>query len=220
MKLLTWYKNFSFSCVLLGMLFYSIHVFIESIFISPSSNALVQPWVLLLTAKYNYFEMSSGTLFGAAFGYHFKQAIIAEKSVAPYVYAGISLVIFSLILAFEMGDIRRIMIWPKGLDLWTWPLYLGLVIVTVSFFYVYSTTWKIQKWAAISSNIVALIGILAFPVFFGHELVRPLAELGYAFGVPLALPISLLLFLGVIGYMVFRLHRIYFGKTMPGRVDF
>jgi acyl carrier protein len=212
LKILTRYANFSFACLFMAALFYSCHLIIDAANLPPSQNPFVQPWILLLTAKYNYLEMSSGVLVGAAVGNWIRDEVVNGKSLRPFAFSGLLLIFLAVVIAHEMGELSQWLVWPKGLSLWTWPLYLGFVLICIAVLYSHLKKENSTGWVNTGFNIVSIIGILAFPVFIGHEMVRPLARLLNALGVPFGLAISLTLFFCSFSYFIYRLYTMYFGK--------
>jgi len=68
LKLITKVENITYAALQLALVFFAIHLFIEVLKIPPSNNGLIQAGVLLLTTKYNYFEMMAGLSTGVAIG--------------------------------------------------------------------------------------------------------------------------------------------------------
>ena len=212
LKILTRTNSFGLSCLTMALACYSLHLWLDSLAIPPSENPLLQHFVLLLTAKYNYLEMSSGMLLGAAAGNWIRLAVQERRSLNGIALVGALLVAVSVILSFEMGDSRLWTRWPKGLYLWTWPLYLGCVLMGIAFVQTYITTRNLRGPLDVGVKLISIIGILAFPFFIAHEIVAPFRDLLAGLGVPMALPISLALFFIGMGYLVGRLYRFYYGK--------
>ncbi|MFV8781079.1 phosphopantetheine-binding protein [Microbulbifer sp. SA54] len=214
LRVLRLFSAFSMTCLSFSCAFYCLHLAIDSTEIAPSQNALVQPWILLLTAKYNYLEMSAGVLLGAAIGNSLKHSIERGDSLAPYAHAGALLILLSVIISVETGEYVRWFDWPKGLYLWTWPFYLGCILLGTVGIFNYLCRKQSSEVGPLDSSlqILSVIGILAFPLFIGHELVRPLAELITAMGVPAGLALSMTAFFGLSLYMGQKLYTIYFGS--------
>ncbi|WP_428243563.1 AMP-binding protein [Gynuella sp.] len=214
LKALTRQQNFGLSCLAAATLFYSIHLLIDAQNIAPSSNPLIQPFVLLLTAKYNYFEMSTGVMLGAAAGNWIRETIIQKGSLKLFGISGVLLALWSIILSYELNQLSLWFIWPKGMFLWTWPFYLGVSILAITGVYRYATSLHTQGWFDILIKILVAVGGLAFPIFIAHELVMPIKNLLISIGIPGALPIVIILFFCSVGYMVHRMYRIQFGGNL------
>ncbi|WP_226664667.1 phosphopantetheine-binding protein [Microbulbifer aggregans] len=214
LRVLRLFSAFSMTCLTVACVFYFCHLAIDATEITPSSNALIQPWILLLTAKYNYLEMSAGVLAGAAIGNALKHSIERGDSLAPYAHSGALLVLLSIIISLETGEYVRWFDWPKGLYLWTWPFYLGCILLGTVGIYNYLCRKKSSEDGIADSilRILSVVGILAFPLFIGHELVRPTAQLITALGAPMGLAISMTAFFALSLYMGQKLYAIYFGS--------
>lgn len=189
---------------------YAAHILVGLLDIRPSSNGLLQYLNLQLTAKYNYFEMSAGVFAGLILGRFirlFEGGI--DRLVQLLLKACLVLVFFAVILAFEMGHLDLWLQWPKPLYVWSWVLYLGLVCGLLA------ATLRLADSEGsgtlkVLMNIVACVGLLAFPMFIGHELVLPLKSVLGLLGVPFALLISVGLFMLLAGLAIRHLYRIYY----------
>ncbi|AJQ92806.1 phosphopantetheine-binding protein [Gynuella sunshinyii] len=212
LRALTWKLNFSYSCLIAALLFYTTHLVIDAIQISPSNNPLIQPFILLLTAKYNYFEMSAGVMLGAAVGNWIRNTIVREGSLKLFGMAGLLLIGLAVILSYEQGQFSFWFIWPKGMFLWTWPFYLGVVIIGITGVYRYATSQHTHGWFDTFIKVLVVVGVLAFPIFIAHELVMPLKDLLTAMRVPGAFPLTIILFFTAVAYMVKRLYQVQFGS--------
>jgi acyl-coenzyme A synthetase/AMP-(fatty) acid ligase len=212
MKLLTFRGSFELNALLAAVLLYLCHIFIEQASISPSESVFIQPWILLITAKYNYFEMTSGVMLGIVIGCWFKQSINNGEKRDHLIYIGVLLIISSFIISLEMQHIHLWLIWPKGLFLWSWLFYVGITLFLIKIVYTFTTSelYSHNRYLNICFNIVSIIGILAFPLFIGHELVIPLANILRDIGISLGLLISLMLFFLFAGYLLRKIYRHYY----------
>ena len=204
--------DFGFKSLLLAAVLYLIHVIVDEFTIMPSKNPFIQPFVLLLTAKFNYFEMSAGALMGAAFGHWFRLDIVKRVLLGKYIALGLASVLIGVVMSIELQQTHLWFKWPKGIYLWSWPLYLGLVLLVLSASYSYLQRMAKQKKESIALNVVSIIGVLAFPLFIVHEMVLPLKRALEGFGVPGSLPIAMGLFLVFTVYMTHHIYRLYFSK--------
>lgn len=189
---------------------YSLHVWVDWVELEPSENPLVQPLILIITAKYNYLEMFAGTLIGAAFGWSYRESVLRDESMRGFIVLGLALAIFSIPLSFEVGSAHRWWVWPKGLYLWTWTFYLGLCMTAVG-----ALTASLNRGSGQTGgllNAVSIVGILAFPLFVAHRLVIPIQNVLQSYGIPGALLISMSIFLLASGWSVRRLYLLYFTR--------
>jgi hypothetical protein len=200
------------ACLTASLVCFSIHIVIDDwIEPTPSSNPFVQPVILLLTAKYNYFEMTAGALLGAAAGDWLRRHIIDSEDLRPMWMTGVLLACFSVLLSWEMGDFRYWLVWPKGLFLWSWFFYFACVILGIAATFSWLRRQEDVGRHSTLARTLSIVGVLAFPLFVMHEMVRPLRDLLAALGVPLSLGVSLTLFFSIMGLLVLKLYRLYFG---------
>lgn len=198
----------SFSLIAAAL--YSLHVWVDSVEIAASDNPLLQPLILIVTAKYNYLEMFAGAMIGAAFGYSYRNAVLNGESMRGFIALGIGLAALSVPISIEVGTAHRWFDWPKGLFLWTWPLYLGGCMTAVG-----ALTAALNRGngeTGLLLNVVSVVGILAFPLFVAHRLVVPFRDVLAAYGVPGALVISMSIFLLASAWSVRRIYALYFAK--------
>lgn len=215
MRFLSWRLSFSIACLVGATALYSLHLYIMHTGIEPSSNALIQPWVLLFTAKYNYPEMFAGVLLGAAVGNWYRTKIENGGQVNDFIVSGVLLIVLSVLISIETQQARYWFIWPKGMFLWSWPCYLGMVMIILALTHRYLIRFDVNthRGTGFALKITSIVGIMAFPFFIGHELVLPLVDLLRYYGIPGAIPLSLIVFFAVASVFMKRLYRLYFGRT-------
>jgi len=212
-KIITHFKNHGLACIVLALFSYSAHLVIVAINIPASTNPVVQHLILLFTSQYNYFEMTAGALLGTAFGIWIKESISRGASLSIFLWVGLALIGFSLVIASEMNELSLFVVWPKIPSLWSWPLYLGMVLVMICGAY-YIVETVTHGWSLRLVNTISTIGVLAFPLFLTHQMVIPLKNVLYNIGIPLALPISILLYAGLSIYLISRVNKVYFGSSL------
>jgi len=202
-------KNITYAALQISAACFAIHILIESLAIPPSENGLIQAGVLLLTTKYNYFEMMSGMAIGMAIGNWIRENLNRIGDYRQISILGILLVALSIVLCWEMGDWELLMVWPKGMTIWSWILYTGLVCII---WFVCFSQIQVQSGRVLAflKNVLCCVGMLAFPMFIGHELVIPLKDVFVATGVPLALPLSMGLFLTAAYLSIYKMYAIYY----------
>lgn len=208
-----WQVSLSQKFLALAVVLYCAHLAFAQAEIPSSESPWLQPFVLALTAKYNYFELFAGSLVGAAFGHSFRESTLRSESLGGYALGGGALVAFSIGLSFEMGSADMWFIWPKGLYLWSWSFYVGLVMLTVAG--VGSYLRQAGRQPGFVANLLSVVGILAFPLFVTHELVLPLRGMLQAWGVPGSLGIAVLLFFATGAWMLRHLYRLYYSSDLP-----
>lgn len=182
------------SCILFSAVSYSIYYFIAQPLGELKTSGLMELLKLVLTAKYSYFSMVAGSLLGMSIGILLRNK--SEKLNNTLIQGGIALLLIAFILADTAGKSTMWFIWPKPIMIWDWVFYFGVVLILI---FVFSKL--INKYN--ESNIIlkfiyqmlAITGILAFPLFITHELVLPIKFiLEYHFslgGISLLIPITL-----------------------------
>jgi hypothetical protein len=158
--------------------------------------------------------MSSGAMFGAALGVWFRAYIKSHNNLGATAPIGVLLIIFSIILSHEMGTSGSWFEWPKPLYLWSWVLYLGVIIISINTLFYFIKNDNLSRPVESALNIAATIGTMAFPIFIGHELVLPLKSVLLWINIPFPLTISLLLFFIPTIFYTYKLYHIYYGKSM------
>jgi acyl-coenzyme A synthetase/AMP-(fatty) acid ligase len=167
---------------------------------------------ILATAKYGFFRMTGYVMVGVAIGYLFRTHHNDPGLVRKLVVSGCTLAILGFLLAFEarpgamfedVGQVRP----------WHLMIYAGAATLILAGF-----CWlnrpggeKLPRWLVVLNGFAIASGILALPIFVGHELVIPLKNLLVLWGLPgpLALLIPLAAFLGLLAWGYVRLLRFF-----------
>lgn len=210
LKLLLKFKHFWIPCLVTSLMFYFIHLLIKIDPPQPSTNPFVQTGILLLTGRYNYFVMTAGVLLGLAVGQAIRTEAIKGLPIR-LLSSGLLLVSFAILLSYESGNINYWFTWPKQSFTWTvwyWMFYAGLTLIALSA--VNRVNLTENRVSQVCIQWLSIIGIVAFPLFIGHELVIPLKDTLEALQVVGALPISLLLFFLFSGFLVRKIYRAYY----------
>ena len=213
LKWLTARRSLWASCLALAGVMYGLHLAVMAWHPAPSENPIVQTGILLITAKFNYFEMTTGVLVGVAAGHWLRTLIVEDKPLGATAWSGLLLMMLGVLVSVEMGFGRSWFQWPKPMHVYTWIFYAGAVMCAVPLVYALAIRANAHRLVSRSLNVLSVIGILAFPIFIGHELVIPLKDLLVAWGIPAALPISMALFIAAIGYLIMRVYRIYYATS-------
>ena len=172
-----------------------IHEILVALFADASPNAVLEFIKITFTAKYGYFRMTGFVMVGVAIGWLFRRYHREPDVIRDMVLYGLALMALGLV-----GVIQDRSATP-GLDfdnvyLWHLSIYAGAaLLVLVGFAWTNragGVTTQPLKWL----NAFAIAsGILALPIFVGHELIWALKQLSDALGVPDA--IGLLVLLGI-----------------------
>lgn len=176
-----WFKFISYSkhtvslCFLLAISLYSIHVLFISNLSVLNTQGVLELLKLMLTGKYAYFLMLSGTIAGVGVGIYCVRALKDKKGLANFTFIGISCIILGLILT---SHVENPVPWTKEVStnyLWRWILYFGVILIFVAIL-----EQLLAKYNSYTVNVkfifqfFSVIGTLAFPIFVLHEMVIPL----------------------------------------------
>ena len=104
--------------------------------------------------------------------------------------------------------------WPGDtVQSWKWLFYFGVcVLLLVGMDRLLNYYHRMPSVAARLLNVLACFGLLAFPLFVMHKLVLPIKDLLEVVGLSgvLAVGLSMGLFVGLSGYMLYRSYRLQF----------
>ncbi|HWA38233.1 MAG TPA: AMP-binding protein [Burkholderiales bacterium] len=192
---------------------YVVHLLFEAYPPAPSQNPFAQTLILILTTKFNYFEMTAGVMLGLPVGVWLRRATAEPAAIARLVPIGVLLMASSVALSAEMNELPLWLVWPKGLYLWMWPCYAGAVLILVALVHRHVAAGVDGRWTGMFWNVLAVTGLLAFPLFIGQDFLLPLRDVLVAAGAPKGLLISVLLFFAAWTYLTVRVYRVYFAGT-------
>ncbi|WP_421972090.1 AMP-binding protein [Pseudoalteromonas sp. SSM20] len=199
-------KSSELKLLLLASVFYGIHTVISTVGITPSENPFIQMGILLLTAKYNYFEMSAWVLLGLYVG----SLLIKKSNIISgdaLIFLGSLLIILAISMSFQLEQQALWLIFPKVTPWWGWLFYFGSTLLLLKL--TFSILSK-QTIPGLLTKLFAATGVLAFPLFISHAMVIPLKNVLSGLGIPMALSIAMSLFLLFYVYMYRKVSKFYF----------
>ncbi len=173
-------------------------------------GGILELFKVLLTAKYGFFRMSGFVMIGVAIGYMYRAHHKTPGIAQHLALAGVTSISFGFFTLYKvqpevfMDGFGRVLPWHL-------MIYAGAALLILSGFSVLNRAGG----AAVSRPLQTLnafaiaSGILALPIFVGHEIVIPAKDLLTNLGLPegLALIAMLGLFLGALGWGYIRLFR-------------
>ncbi len=174
---------------------------------------LIELIKLLFTAKFSYFNMTSGVMIGVALGIALrsKQFILRRPAA---IALGFMAMLGAWWLSALCGETDLWLVWPAHqVQAWKWLGYIGICLWLMAatdrglnFYH------RMPKPAVMPLNLVACAGLLAFPMFVLHELVLPTKNILAALGLPsaLALGVPMTLFCVGGGYLFYKSYRMQF----------
>ncbi|QEW06246.1 AMP-binding protein [Nitrincola iocasae] len=139
---------------------------------------------LLFSAKYAYFQMLSGSLLGMAVGltmFRCKQTFSDLSYLFP---VGAVLLLLGIVLSIHQTGVDNWFVWPVSTNfIWRWVSYAGFIMILIAL-----TEWslgyydKLKPVYRLGFQLLAVTGMLAFPIFVLHELVIPLKTILASYG--------------------------------------
>ncbi|WP_052063417.1 AMP-binding protein [Nitrincola sp. A-D6] len=139
---------------------------------------------LLFSAKYAYFQMLSGSLLGMAVGltiFRCKQIFSDLSYLFP---VGAVLLLLGIVMSIHQTGIDSWFVWPVSTNfIWRWLTYAGVVMILIALI-----EWSLGYYDRLKPvyrlgfQLLAVTGMLAFPIFVLHELVIPLKTILASYG--------------------------------------
>lgn len=161
---------------------------------------------LLVAAKYSYFNMACGVFVGMAVGIGLTQReSFSLGGKSALVFAIMSLLI-SVIYSQAANQIDMWTVWPtRMVEGWRWFFYSGAcLLMLVVCDKILNRYHAMHRFSRLSLEILASVGLLAFPLFILHELVLPAKDAMVHAGLPngAGLAIAMGLFLACTAYLL------------------
>jgi acyl-coenzyme A synthetase/AMP-(fatty) acid ligase/surface polysaccharide O-acyltransferase-like enzyme/acyl carrier protein len=167
---------------------------------------------ILLSAKYGYFQMTSYVMIGVAFGLLLRQHH-GWKQLVPHMFAyGAVLIVIGVSMLAETSGFESLSSFDD-LRPWHLVIYAGATLWIVGAFCLLNRAGGPLRGSMMRrvNGFAITSGILALPIFVGHEVVIPAKSLLFNLGVPsrISLIIPLGIFLGGLAILYTRLLKIF-----------
>jgi len=165
------------------------------------TEGVVEFLKLLFVGKYNYFNMSGGVFAGIGFGILLYQSKLDSFTTRQLFVPVILLVCLAMLWSIVMQDFDQWLVWPVSkVQAWRW---VGKLI---------SQSYFNSNFVRVLAEVIACIGVLAFPFFVVHGIVIPLKGLLVYVGVgeTIALLVAVIGFLFGSFLMVKKVHKLHF----------
>ena len=214
-----WFKVISKSsnqvmvCFLFSAASYFIYYFIAEPLGEIKAFGLMELIKLVLTAKYSYFSMASGTLLGISIGITLRRKNNDASKI--FFQSGIAILLISFIFVDSAGRADMWLVWPKAIMIWDWLFYFSIVLLLIHFFTILIRKYNESGFILMFFyQMLSITGILAFPLFITHELVLPIKYiLDYHFSLGnVALLVPMLFFIASAFYLYRKIYKITFCK--------
>ncbi len=211
--LIRWLDLPVFSAVVLAVVCHLLYLNVMQPLGAIPADGIVELAKILVAAKYGYFNMMCGVLLGVALGI----GLLDHKTLLARRGTGILallLIACAVWLSQVVGEQGQWAIWPtRKVEAWRWFFYLGLgLLLLVIFNRLLCDYHRFPRLITGLFQIVAVIGLMAFPFFVMHELVLPVKNILAATGLPnsVALLIAMTAFLVGAFYVIRLGHRFQF----------
>ena len=166
---------------------------------------------LAFCAKYSYFNLIAGAFLGLSLGIYLKHNPEGSKSFSSW---GLLSILIGLITAYHTNSFVLLFTWPlTATYLWGWLIYWGIVML---FYRGMGRLFDLYNTAMIPTRgllqFLSVTGLLAFPLYVGHEIVIPLKGILEALGVYYiyAITIPLVSFLVTFYFLYKRMYEMNF----------
>jgi len=137
---------------------------------------------ITFTAKYGYFRMTGFVMVGMAIGYLFRRHHDAPGLLRDMILAGLVLIAFGGVAVHQsnapLSDFNNVYLWHLA-------IYAGVALLVLSVFVALNRAGGPKNRLINRLNAFAIAsGILALPIFVGHEVIGGLKRLLDALGAP------------------------------------
>lgn len=200
-------------CFVLAIVMYSVHVLVITHLSIYKTEGFIELLKLLLTAKYAYFLMLSGSLAGIGMGVLCNNYLQKKESFSSLYLVGLACVLLGGIISVHVGDLGS---WLRPVStnhVWRWITYFGVILILIASLESLLIKYdEYSAWKRLVLQFFSVIGLLAFPLFVLHEMVIPfkailLTMTGYE---SLSLLVSVSIFLVVTFLMFRKVHKFSF----------
>lgn len=169
---------------------------------------------LLIAAKYSYFNMACGVFVGLAIGIGLTQKKSFSLSSRPALVFAILCLMISVAYSQAVHQLNMWLIWPtKMVEGWRWFFYTGTcLLMLICCDRILNNYHCMNRFGRQMLELLASVGLLAFPLFILHELVLPaknaMAHAGLSNGTGLVIAMGL--FLACTAYLLKVSRRLQF----------
>jgi amino acid adenylation domain-containing protein len=203
-------------CAVLMIVFYATYQLLW-LWLEPYNQVLV---VEMLTAKFNYFNMSFGVIAGCAAGLYLLKNVDDDLSALARrsLILGAALLPLGLFILYLRSGSLRSMTLEDDMGLWRWVFYSGAVLVLGGA--QAAMIARIENWPLTlrrGAEVVAIFGQCTLPIFVVHLVTHHSKPVLNMLDVPdlLGLTALLLIFVGFTSWCVVNLYRLHYGQNVP-----
>ncbi|MDB4988330.1 MAG: amino acid adenylation enzyme/thioester reductase family protein, partial [Myxococcaceae bacterium] len=173
---------------------------------------LLQLGRLMLTARFSYFNLSTGALLGMAFGLQLRRVGPQQRLLGPLAGTGLLMLATGFLLSYAQRELHPDSLTSADLPLPKWFVYIGATLwLSASF----ELTLRFADRRRLRSALewLGVVGQCAMPIFILQGVALDLSAFGRALGLPdkVATALALLAFIAVVGELMRRIHGLYYG---------
>jgi hypothetical protein len=202
-------------CFVLAVLSFGVYQLLFALLYPREFVGVVQLLKLLLSAKFNYFNLTAGALVGLGIGIQLRRSIGDERVTNRYFLFGIALLVIGMMMSVPAGGVEAWYQVARQIAAWKWVAHLGVVLVLVA-----ALSWVLDRKAALGSagrttmQLLAIFGQCSLPVWILHHFVSDIKDFLDLIGMKdaISLAISMGVFFGVTSLIMRRLYVLYYGS--------
>ena len=189
----------------LAVLSMLIHEILAGTIAQARPDGVLELIKILLTAKYGFFRMTAYVLVGAAIGHMFRTYHDAPHVMRTLSLSGLALILFGFIVIHDVQP-EAMLEGFGAVKPWHLMIYAGLLMLILAGFCWLNRVAAPRRGLAHLFNAAAIAtGILALPLFVGHEIIIPFKNLLSNLGVSEAAALGGPLLIFVAGFaMAYR----------------
>lgn len=209
LKLVDARPNIVLNAVIVAITSYALYASINHAIGDGQLTGFAELVRLMVSAKYSFFAVFGTMCLGIAMGLWIRLNVDRDDLGALLVKVGATITAGGVLLSITESDWH---LWFTSMVVTTLMeiTYLGIVTLILGLVMVALTREKAPSVAIdFTQHILALLGILAFPIYVGHKLVIPLKNaLAVVLPETIALLIPLSVFVALFCFAMMRLNRV------------
>jgi amino acid adenylation domain-containing protein len=174
---------------------------------------------LMLTARFSYFNLSTGALLGVCAGLVLHRLRLRRSLIAPLLGAGLATLGLGLLASGLGTGSAAEVLRSADLPLPKWFAYIGVsLLVGAVFDVVLVACWR-SSLVRSSLQWLGVVGQCAMPIFILQGMALDVSAFGRAASLPdkAAAALSGALFIVVVGTLMRRIHALYYGAIEERR---
>ncbi|MDB4975707.1 MAG: non-ribosomal peptide synthetase, partial [Myxococcaceae bacterium] len=171
---------------------------------------------LMLTARFSYFNLSTGALLGVFFGLFLRQERVRTHLVGLFSLPGLLLSGAGFLLYYARRDVAPDALRSSDILLPKWLVYIGATLLLGAVFELcLLASRRLPLRGAL--EWLGVVGQCAMPIFILQGVALDVSAFGRALGLPdkVATALAALSFVLVVSWLMRRIHALYYGAITP-----